>query len=213
MAMSEYSLADIRAATEGNNGYCGDGWGMGCGGGGWIVWILLFALLGGNGWGWGNRQSNCATTEDLASGFNFNALQNKGNEILAEIRQEGRTTDNAICQIGYQNLQNTNLLERQIADCCCTTQRAIDGVKFDMANYAAANNANTTAMGQKILDKLCCMEMAQKDAVIAQQNQRIGQLELNQALCGVVRYPTSTTYASFCNPFFGGFNNCGCSNI
>lgn len=159
------------------------------------------------------QQGNCATTEDLASGFNFNALQNKGNEILAEIRQEGRTTDNAICQIGYQNLQNTNLLERQIADCCCTTQRAIDGMKFDMANYAAANNANTTAMGQKILDKLSCMEMAQKDAVIAQQNQRIGQLELNQALCGVIRYPTSTTYASFCNPFFGGFNNCGCNSI
>lgn len=206
--MSEYSLSDIRAATEGNN------WNDGmCGGGNWIVWmILLFAVLGGGGL-WGNRGGNCATTEDLASGFNFNAMQNKGNEILAEVRQEGRTTDNAICQIGYQNLQNANMLERQIADCCCTTQRAVDSVKFDMANYAAASNANTTAVGQKILDKLCSMEMAQKDAVIAQQGQRINQLELHQELCGIPRI-NPYGYGVYAYPACAGVPvSCGCQNV
>ena len=30
---------------------------------------------------------------------------------------------------------------------------------------------------------------------------------LAQAMCGVVRYPTSTAYATNCNPFFGGCSN------
>lgn len=38
---------------------------------------------------------------------------------------------------------------------------------------------------------------------------RINQLELNQAVAGVVRYPSATTYTSGANPFCGcgGFNN------
>ena len=206
MAMSEYSLADIRAATEGGNGYCGDGWGMGCGGGMWFAWIILFALLGGgNGWGWGNRGGQPVTEADLCTANSFNELKSQISRMNDQQAAIARQTDNAICQIGYQNLQNTNLLERQIADCCCTTQRAIDSVKFDMANYSASTNATVNAVGQKILDKMCENEKAQMAA-------RIQQLELQQALCGVVRYPTSTTFASPCNPFFGfGFNTCGCN--
>ena len=111
-----------------------------------------------------------------------------------------RQTDNAICQLGYQDLQNFNAVERQIADCCCATQRAVDSVKFDMANYASASNANTAAWGQKILDKLCEDKTERLQA-------RIQQLELQQAMCGVIRYPTQTTFAAQ-NPFCcgGGFN-------
>lgn len=216
MAMSEYSLADIRAATEGHDGYCGDGWGMG---GSWFAWIFLFALLGGGGWGgWGNRGGGPVTEADLCTTNSFNELKSQVGRMNDQQAAIARQTDNAICQIGYQNLQNTDLLERQIADCCCTTQRAIDSVKFDMANYSAATNANTTAVGQKILDKLSGMELAQKDAIIANQGQRIAALEADARMCGVVRYPTATTYATFCNPFFGfgGFNGncgCGCNNI
>lgn len=181
MGMENYSLSDIRAATEGND--CGFG-GMG---GGWFAWILLFALFGGNGFGFGGNRGDVATTEDLASGFNFSALQGKTNEILAAVNGVNQNLGNAICQLGYQELQNINSLERQIADCYCTTQRAIDGVKFDMANYAAATSANTTAVGQKILDKLCGMELAQKDAVIAQQGQRIAALEADARMCGIPR--------------------------
>lgn len=176
---------------------CGCGWGNG------ILWLFpLLALTGGFGGlgGWNNR-GQAATTEDLASGFNFSALQNKTNDILAAVNNNNQVLGNAICQLGYQELQNFNTLERQVADCCCATQRAIDSVKFDMANYFAASNANTTAGIQKILDKMC------EDKTAAMQS-RISQLELQQALCGVVRYPMQTTYATNCNPFFGGYNCC-----
>lgn len=186
-----YSLSDIAAVT--NDGMFG-------GGNNGILWLFAILLLGGGGYGWGGR-NQAATTEDLASGFNFSALQNKTNDILAAVNNNNQVLGNAICQLGYQDLQNFNVLERQIADCCCATQRAVDSVKFDMANYSASTNAAITAGTQKILDKMCENEKAAMAA-------RIQSLELQQALCGVVRYPMTTTYSTACNPFFAN----GCCN-
>lgn len=174
--MDSYSLADIRAATEGNEGFGGMG-------GGWFAWILLFALFGGGGFGFGNRNccnGNPITEADLCNANSFNELKNSVGRLSDNQATIARQTDNAICQIGYQNLQNTTNLASQIADCCCTTQRAVDSVKFDMANYSAATNAAITAGTQKILDKMCENEKAAMAA-------RIQSLELQQALCGVPR--------------------------
>lgn len=171
--MENYSLSDIRAAVDG-----GDGFGS-MGGGGWIVWILLFALLGGNGFGFGGR-GQAATTDEVAAGFNFSGINNKLNELTAGQASINQNLGNAICQLGYQDAQHTYDLSRQIADCCCTTQRGIDGVKFDMANYNAATNATITAGVQKILDKMCADQTAALQA-------RVQSLELQQALCGIPR--------------------------
>lgn len=195
---SAMSPADMRAVLDGSNYGCNDGCGMG---GNWIIWILLFAVLGG-GFGFGANRGNVATTEDLASGFNFSALQNKTNDILAAVNNNNQVLGNAICQLGYQDAQHTYDLSRQIADCCCTTQRGIDSVRFDMSNYSASTNAAITAGTQKILDKMCENEKAAMAA-------RIQSLELQQALCGVIRYPTATTYAVPSTCF--GFNSCGCN--
>ena len=192
--MDNYSLSDIRAAVDG-----GDGFG-GMGGGNWFAWILLFALFGGGGFGFGNR-AQAATTEDLASGFNFSALQGKTNDILAAVNNNNQVLGNAICQLGYQGAQHTYDLSRQIADCCCTTQRGIDSVKFDMANYSAATSAAITAGTQKILDKLCADQTAALQA-------RVQSLELQQALCGIPRtnpYGYGIYAYPSCNP-------CGCTN-
>lgn len=189
--MENYSLSDIAAVTDG---------GMFGGGNNGILWLFAILLLGGGGYGWGGR-NQAATTEDLASGFNFSALQNKTNDILAAVNNNNQVLGNAICQLGYQDLQNFNMLERQIAECCCQAQLGVQSVKFDMANYAAAINANTTAQTQRILDKMC----EDKTAAMAA---RIQSLELQQALCGVVRYPMTTTYSTACNPFFAN----GCCN-
>lgn len=62
----------------------------------------------------------------------------------------------------------------------------------------AAINANTTAQTQKILDAITGNRMADM------QNE-IDQLRLQQAMTGVVRYPLATTYYSGANPFC----NCG----
>ena len=172
MSMSEYSLSDLAAVTRDNDGWGGMG-------GGWLAWILLFALFGGGGFGFGGR-NQAATTDEVAAGFNFAGINNKLNELTAGQANINQNLGNAICQLGYQELQNINGLERQIADCCCTTQRAIDSVKFDMANYSAATNATITAGVQKVLDKMCADQTAALQA-------RVQSLELQQALCGIPR--------------------------
>lgn len=198
--MENYTMtpADIASVTGGNADFGGMG-------GGWLLIVLFLLVFGGNGFGFGGNRGSVATTEDLASGFNFSALQGKTNDILAAVNGVNQNLANAICQSSYQTAQDINALARQLADCCCTTQRAIDSVKFDMANYAASTNAAIAAGTQKILDKMCADQTA---ALYA----RVQSLELQNALCGVVRYPTAMTYATNCNPFAG--YSCGtCSNI
>ena len=79
-------------------------------------------------------------------------------------------------------------------ECCCSTLRAIDGVNYNNALNTAAINANTTEQTQKILDAIAGNRMADM------QNQ-INQLQLQQAVAGVVRYPSASTYYAGTNPF------------
>ena len=197
---TSYSPADF-AVMNGNDGFGGMG-------GGWFAWILLFALFGGNGFGgWGNRGGGPVTEADLCTANSFNELKSQVGRMNDQQAAIARQTDNAICQIGYQNLQNTNLLERQIADCCCTTQRAIDSVKFDMANYAAATDAHVSEQTQKVLDAITGNRMADM------QNQ-INQLQLQAALCGIPR-TNPYGYGIYAYPACSGVSyGCNtCSNI
>lgn len=72
---------------------------------------------------------------------------------------------------------------------------------YEIAQSFACTNANTTAQIQKVLDRLCAGENA------ALQN-RVNQLELQQAVAGVVRYPNSIAYSAGASPFCA--NACAC---
>lgn len=187
---SNYSLSDIRAVTDGD--------GFGGGNNAWVL-ILLFAMIfGGGGFGFGNNRSGSAVTEaDLCNANSFNDLKSSVRNVSDQIGSMYTGLQNGICNLGYTNLENFNAIVRQISDCCCTTKQEIGTVRFDMANYTAAINANTTAGIQKVLDKLCETET---------QNlrDRVNQLELQSAVCGVVRYPSASTYFAGTNPFCGG---------
>lgn len=171
------------------------GWGDGS-----FMWIFALLILFWGGNGWGNR-GNGVTEADLCNANSFNELKNSVGRLSDQTANMYTGLQNGLCNLGYTNLENFNATQRQLADCCCTTQRNIDGVRFDMANYTAAINANTTAQTQKILDTLCQNK-------IEAQAQRINQLELQQAMCGVVRYPQATTYTAGVNPYFT--SGCGC---
>ena len=75
--------------------------------------------------------------------------------------------------------------------------------RYDAAMNTAAINANTTAQMQKILDAITGNRMADM------QNQ-INALELQNQLASVVRYPSNTFYA-VPSPCFN--MGCGCGNI
>lgn len=178
-------------AQNGANGY---------GGGCWIWVILLFFLMGGNGM-WGNR--NAATTNDVYAANDAQNTWNSMRDISRQINQVGDgissatyALNNAV-QNGFTgvmrdqfNMQTTMmggfnnvgqaLAENRFAQqqCCCETNRNIDGVRYDGA--INTNNINTvaTANTQRILDRLCAMEANAKDAEIAHLRQELAASQL-----------------------------------
>lgn len=190
------------------------GGGLGSDNGLWLFALLILFGMGGNGfWGGGNAMGyRAATAEDVNNGFNFNDLQNQNRDIIGAITNGTAQAVAATNQTFHDTLNAVsdkyNELSRDIAglavgqanalakqnECCCNTLRAIDSVKFENAQNTALINANITAQTQKILDTLA------QNKIDALQN-RVNQLELQQAVTGVVRYPLAMTYSSNANPF------------
>lgn len=203
--------------NNGNNGFGGDGWGMwiwvilifaifgGWGGNGW----------GNNG---GVGLQGALTRADLCQDMNFSqlengvrgiqqgicdstfALNNSINGVNQNLMNGFHGVDNAICTLGYQtqaginsvitaNMQNTNALQAQLAQCCCDNRVGQMQIQNQMQadTCALQNSANlntrdiieaTNAGTRAILDRMCQQEMNAKDAQIAAQNQQIFQLQL-----------------------------------
>lgn len=166
--MDNYTLSDIKAVTDGVDGF----------GGGWMWIIVLFLFLFGNG-GFGRNNNN-----EIQQGFDTAEITRKLDGITNGICDSTYAINNSIVTEG-------RALQTQLANCCCETNRNIDSVRYD--------NAQNT---QKILDAICGNRMADM------QNQ-INTLQLQAALCGVVRYPNAITYNGGTSPFCG----CGCNNI
>ena len=193
----------------------GDGFGNGWGG---MIWLFAILAMMGGGFGWNGGAGNSnAIQNDINRGFDNQNLQAQTRDILAAVNAASMTgvqTTNQVYHdvIGYVGDKYTEL-QRDIAalavgqanalanqnSCCCSIQRAIDGVNYNAAMNTASINANTTEVGQKILDAI----MGNK--IEAMQN-RINQLELQNQLQGVVRYPNGWTYNAGNSPFCGGCN-------
>lgn len=190
------SAADVAAVTRG--GYGDYGYGMG--GNSWMWLIALLFLGGGAGFGFGRNANGLVTEADLASQSNFTRLENQVANNGQAIAQGFTNLGNGICQAEYQNLQNYASLSKELASCCCENKQITLENRYLAAQNTAEINANTTAQTQKILDALAQNKIENLQA-------QVSKLQLDQALCGVVRYPTTTTFATGYNPF--GCNGCG----
>ena len=204
METSTPSLSDIAAVTKDND----------FGGGTWIWVIVLFLFMWGNGWNRNTGNGTEPVTEaGLCNAMNFNNLENAVGRMSDQQAAIARQTDNGICNLGYENLRNfaqtqqtiqngDYALAQQMSDCCCKTNRNIDDLKYNASMNTAAINENTTAQVQKVLDAIC---QGKIEALQAQ----VSQLQMQNALCGVVRYPSATTYNAGFNPYFNAAA-CGC---
>ena len=165
---------------NGNN----NGWGTD---GSWLWFlIVVFAIFGGwgNGFGGFGGGTNGGVGSEIQRGFDnqavvskldgitnglcdgFYAVQNGMNGINTNILQTGFGIQQAINADTVANMQNTNALQSQIANCCCETREAIQGVNYNMATNTCAlqntMNSNTrdiidsqNAGTRAILDYLC----------------------------------------------------------
>lgn len=196
----------ITPVMDMNRGY-GD-FGFGGGSGIWLFAILAL-MWGGNGFFGGNNLGyRPATAEDVNNGFNFADLQDQNRDIIGAINggvaQAVATTE----RVGSDIISDIHDVAMNVADtrahqqeCCCNILRSIDGVNYTSALNTASINANTTAQVQKVLDAISANKVEALQA-------RVNQLELAQAVAGVVKYPNSTAYSAGYNPFC----NCGCGN-
>lgn len=182
-----------------------------------FMWIFALLILA-NGGLWGNNgyQPQYATQDFVQNGFNFNDLQDQNRDIMNSITNGTAQSVAATNQAKYDNINvakdiqsaltaqigDVKMLQQQAfanqTECCCNTLRAIDGVNYNQALNTAAINANVTAQTQKVLDAISGNRMAD-------MQQQINQLQLQNAVSGVVRYPNASTYYAGTNPFC----NCG----
>lgn len=95
-----------------------------------------------------------------------NSMLTGFNGINTNIMQTGYGIQQAINADTVANMQNTNALQAQLANCCCETREAIQGVNYNMATNTCAlqntMNSNTrdiidsqNAGTRAILDYLC----------------------------------------------------------
>ena len=201
------SAADVALLNNGENGWGG------------MIWLFaILALMGGGfGGGWGNNNNGNAIQADINRGFDNQNLQAQTRDILAAVTAgtaQSVATANQVYHdvVGYVGDKYTEL-QRDVAglavgqanllakenECCCSILRAIDGINYNAAMNTAAINANVTAVGQKIADLIVGNRMDDM------QN-RINQLELQNQLGNVVRYPNGWTYNAGNSPFCGGCN-------
>ena len=144
-----YSVPVTPYGTNGNgNGlFGGDSWA-------WIIVLLLLFGWGGNGGFGGFGGFGGGGYSEVQRGFDQNAVINKLDGLTYGLSDSTYALNNAITG-GFHSVQS------QLAECCCATQRAIDGVNYNMATQACdtrnviqnstrdileSNNANTRAI-------------------------------------------------------------------
>ena len=204
-----------------------------------FFWIFALLILANGGFGFGGNgfanaigYENLATSNEVQRGFdNQNSMANQ-RDILAAVNAGTAQSVAATNQVfhdlvGYVG-DKYNELDRDILgvnasiqqsianqnECCCGTKLLMTEIgnginanvaqsRYDAALNTAAINANTTAQTQKILDAITGNRMAD-------MQQQINALELQNQLQTVVRYPSNTFYA-VPSPCFN--TGCGCGNI
>ena len=241
----------IPVMEVGNNG--GNSGFGGYGNGDWAWIIVLFLIFGwgriGFGGGFGG---NVGVGENYVLATDFATIERKLDGINNGICDSTFALNNTINTgfFGVQNsltqgfsglntalLQGNYALSSQLADCCCKTQRAIDGVNYNMATNTCAITNNATMNTRDIIeavntnyralhDEIVANRIEDKNAQIQAQQNEINALRLKASQeaqnsylisqlgdkCPVPAYvvngPTPVNFPVNCCGTFNGYNGC-----
>ena len=200
MESGTLSAADV-ALLNRDGGMFGDG--------GAFMWIFALLILAGGGFGggfgWGNNGGVSTLNADMQRGFDTQNLQMQTSGILSAVNNGtaqtiAASTANATNAINAIKDGNAALIREfgnvetaltslagQMQNCCCENRMAIMQTDYNGAIRDAATNANFTAQIQSVKD------MIAQDKIEALQAQ-VSNLQLQQAMCGVMKYPTTWAY-------------------
>lgn len=230
--------------------YGGGNDGMFGGNGAWWIIILLAVLGWGNGFGggFGGNGGGGFFNADVQRGFDQNAVINGITGIQSSINgvqtslcngfagvNQGVANGFAQAEIAANARQMADMnqqfaLQSALQQCCCDNRAATADLKYTMATEAAATRANCDDNNQKILDKLCQLELDGVKSQLAQaQRENIGlQNQLNMANLAasqtaqnaqitdaiynrLATCPVGTTPVYGNQPIFPYNNGCGCN--
>ena len=194
------SAADIAAINSGGlGGFGGDLTGL-------IYLAVIFAMFGG-GFGFGGNNNGVnALSADMQRGFDTQNLQAQTRDILSAVTSGtaqtiAASTQNAANAITAIKDGNASLIREfgnvetaltalggNMQQCCCDVKQLVMQSNYDAAMRDAATNANFTAQIQSVKDDIA------QNKIEALQAQ-VSQLQLQNAMCGVLKFPTAWTYA------------------
>lgn len=224
----------------------------------WLIVLFLFAFCGWGNNGWGNNgngggyAATAATQADIQRGFDNSAVISKldginnglcdgfyavnngmltgFNGINTNIMQTGFGIQQAINADTVANMQNTNALQAQLANCCCETREAIQGVNYNMAQNTCAlqntmnNNTrdlleNQNSNTRAILDYLCQKETADLRAenqalklAASQSNQNaVLQAAMDANTAEILRRTAPLPVPAYQVPNPNTYYGCGCN--
>ena len=223
--------ASIVPVMDVNRGYgYGDGCYNGYGGGMWFMWIIvLFALMGG----WGNGYGQV----EMQQGFDTQSILRKLDGINNGLC-DGFYAQNTTMLQGFNGVQrdlctgfsaiNAGIAENRFAQqqCCCTLQNEIQSVKAEnyrntceITNAVHAEGEATRALIQHNVMQGLRDKLADKDRDLQSANFQLSQLSQTANIIGTLRpfpqpsYLTANPYQSVANYYgcgCGGYSGCGC---
>lgn len=220
---TNYSLADIAAATGGNRNNDG----FGDGNGWWIILFLLICGWGGYGFGGGYNGGGTntpgfqglATRSDIDAALATQGIESGITGIGMQLCNGFAGVNSAIANLGYQNQQ-----------CCCDLKQAIGDVNYNMAaqtnilqntvnngfrDVIEAQNAGTQRIIDTITqDKIQSLQTELQSAQLQLSNQAQTNNIINALRpTPTPSYPVMSPYTSIINPtgFTFGAGNCACN--
>ena len=212
---TNYSLADIAAATGGNRNNDG----FGDGNGWWIILFLLICGWGGYGFGggYGGGGTNTpgfqgfATRSDIDAALSTQGIESGITGIGTQLCNGFAGVNSAIANLGYQNQQ-----------CCCDLKQAIGDVNYNMAaqtnilqntvnngfrDVIEAQNAGT----QRIIDTITQDKIQSLQTELQSAQLQLSNVAQTNNIINALR-PTPVPAYITCSPYQAVYGcNTGCN--
>lgn len=213
--MPTYTESEVPTviSTGGNNG------GMWGSDGIWAILLLALLGFGGRGWGAGGygggsemvgyELGKVATQADVASGFNNSAVLSSLNDIKLGQANMQNWINQGFYGIDRTTSQGFNALSSQLASCCCDIRTSLLENRYINERQTCDLITNANANTQRILDylyneKLCGLQ--------AENSSLKGQLSQNAqtaAIVGALAPKAPVAAYTVPNPNCC-YNSCGC---
>lgn len=111
----------------------------------YLIFFLFFGRGFMNGFGGGY---DSPVNQQLSNDFLYSNLAAGQRQLENQQQAMATNLGNGICSLGYEQAIQFGNVKADIASCCCNTQRAIDGVNFNVSREMAGLQAR--------LSDCCC---------------------------------------------------------